>query len=108
MGGAQVTRSAVEELQSFLEKSAGMEWREPQIVLAARTECRPGNSRHARFLQQKLLHRFRRESRILDIHPRVESTIRCLAAKSGDFIEPGNKLISPFSVLRHHRLHGVC
>src|SRR5947207_13149508 len=103
-----MNRNALDAFQSFLEQIPGTDQREAQIFFAARTEGRPSNSRHACLFQQKLLYFFRGEPRILDVYPRVESTIWRLAAKSVDFVESGDELIPPLAVLRNHRLHGVC
>src|SRR5229473_2898720 len=96
--GAPVNRNALDAFQSFLEQFPGTDEREAQILLAARSECRPGDSRHPGLFQQKLLYFFRGEPRIFDVYPRVECTIWRLAAKSGNLIEPGDKLIPPFAV----------
>src|SRR5882672_2601432 len=88
---APVHGDALHALQRFFEQISRAREREPQIVLAAWTKRSPGNSGDPGFFKQQLLQLFGGKPRIFDVHPRVERSIRRLAAKSWNARETADK-----------------
>src|SRR5215469_3952668 len=105
--GSPASCHTLDAVQGFFEQMRSTDERKPQVVLAFLTERPAGDSGHARFLEQQLLHFFRRPPRVFDIHPRIKSSAGRLAAETRNAVQPRDEHVAALLELPDHCGHGA-